>query len=306
VKFRLGTRASALAAAQAGWVAERLARQGAQVELVPITTTGDRHRGEPIEQIGTQGVFTKEIQNALLAGQVDLAVHSLKDLSTQAVPGLALAAVPERGPAADALVFRDPGVRTLDDLPRGAVVGTGSLRRKAQLLHARSDLRIENIRGNVETRLAKLDAGRYDAVALAEAGLRRLGLDARIGEILRLAIMLPAVGQGALAVETRDDDHAARAVAAAIDHRPTRAAVAAERAMLSALEAGCSAPVAAWGRMEGNVLRLTGRVLRADGSQQLDATREGPADEPESLGRLVAQRLIDQGAAALIREARER
>ncbi|HLA85646.1 MAG TPA: hydroxymethylbilane synthase [Thermoguttaceae bacterium] len=304
MKLRLGTRASALAAWQARWVADRLARQGIDVELVPITTAGDRQRTEPIGQIGTQGVFTKEIQNELLAGRVDLAVHSLKDLATVAVPGLALVAVPERGPVADVLVFRDTVVTTLNDLPPRAVVATGSPRRKAQLLHARPDLRIKDLRGNVETRLAKLDAGRFDAVVLAEAGLRRLGLEARIGQVLPPAIMLPAVGQGALAVEMRADDPRARAVARAIDHASTHAAVAAERAMLAALQGGCLAPVAAWARVEGETLRLDGRVMRLDGSERLDAASTGPIAEPESLGRRVAAELIEQGAAEFIREAR--
>jgi len=306
VKLRLGTRASALASWQAGWVARRLADQGVQVELVPVATAGDRHRTGPIDQIGTRGVFTKEIQNALLEGRIDLAVHSLKDLATEPVAGLILAAVPERGPVADVLVFADRAIAALAGLPPGAAIGTGSPRRKSQLLHARPDLRIEDVRGNVETRVAKLDAGRFDAVVLAEAGLRRLGLEARIGEVLPPSVMLPAVGQGALGIETRADDHAAREVARTIDHAPSRAAATAERAMLSALEGGCLAPVAAWGRVEEGVLRLDGRVTRLDGSRQLDAALDGRPERPEALGRLVAGQLIDQGAAQLIDEARRR
>ncbi|MBN1591225.1 MAG: hydroxymethylbilane synthase, partial [Pirellulales bacterium] len=184
--------------------------------------------------------------------------------------------------------------------------GTGSLRRKTQLLHARADLTIENIRGNVETRLAKLDAGQYDAVVLAEAGLRRLGLGARIGQILPASIMLPAVGQGALGIETRYADAITRKVVLAIDHPPTHAAVLAERALLAALEGGCSAPIAAWGHVEDQTLRLAGRVLRFDGTQKVDATREGKIDQPRQLGQLVAEQLNAQGAAELIQEARRR
>lgn len=304
--LRLGTRASALAVWQADWVAARLAEQGVQIEIVPVITSGDRHQTGPIERIGTSGVFTKEIQRSLLEGNIDLAVHSLKDLATAPVAGLFLAAVPERGPTSDALVFADSGAATLADMPARAVVGTGSPRRKAQLLHARADLRVADVRGNVETRLAKLDAGDYDAIVLAEAGLRRLGLEARLGQILPPEIMLPAVGQGALGIETREDDQAARTAVAPLDHSPTRAAVAAERAMLAALEGGCLAPVAAWGRVEGDVLRLSGRVSRVDGSRQLDAALDGRPDEAETLGRLVARHLADQGAAELIDEARRR
>ncbi len=291
---------------QAKWVARRLAEHGAEIELVTISTTGDREAQGPIDAIGTQGVFAKEIQNALRADRIDLAVHSLKDLSTEPVTGLCLAAVPERGPAGDVLVFGDQTYRSLDGLPPGAVVGTGSLRRRTQLLHVRPDLQVEPIRGNVETRLRKLDTGRYDAVVLAEAGLRRLGFDRRIGEILSLSVMLPAVGQGALGVEARQDNQRTRAAVDLIDHWPTHAAVIAERAMLRALKGGCSAPVAGWGCVEGDTLRLAGRVLSVDGTGRIDAVLDGPLDEPERLGQAVARRLTDQGAAELIRQARQR
>jgi len=192
--LRLGTRASALARWQADWVAGELRDSGNDVELVPIATSGDVERGS-IAQIGSQGVFTKEIQRALLDARIDLAVHSLKDLPTEPVPGLHLAAVPPRAPIGDVLVCGKPSA--LDGLARGAVVGTGSLRRRAQLLYARPDLKIKDLRGNVDTRLAKLDTGQYDAVVLAEAGLRRLGLEQRITHVLPPSIMLPAVGRAA-------------------------------------------------------------------------------------------------------------
>ena len=311
MEIRIGTRASSLATWQAEWVAAQLATRGVRAELVPILTAGDRSTQGPIEEIGAQGVFTKEIQNALLENRIDVAVHSLKDLATESVPGLCLAAVPERGPVGDVLVFRGESGGPLDRLPEKAAVGTGSPRRKAQLLHNRPDLRVDNIRGNVETRLRKLDdgcldAGCLDAVVLAEAGLRRLGLDRRIGQVLSTAIMLPAVGQGALGVESRENDTSVREILRAIDDTVSHAAIAAERAMLAALGGGCSAPVAGWSRVEQGMLRLQGRVLSYDGSRQIEVVLDGRVEEPESLGRLVARHLNDEGAAELIHDARSR
>jgi hydroxymethylbilane synthase len=297
-RIRVGTRASALARWQAEWVAARLAELGAQVELVPITTRGDRQQNGPIGALGDRGLFTKEIQRAVADDLVDLAVHSLKDLPTDEVPGLCLAAVPPRAPAGDVLVSRKYGA--LDALPQGASVGTGSLRRRAQLLHVRPDLVINDIRGNVDTRLAKLDRGDYDALILAEAGLQRLGLAERITQVLPMTIMLPAVGQGALGLETRVDDHGLRELLAKLDDPVTHQAVLAERAMLAALEGGCLAPIAAWARLQGDQLVLAGRVLKADGSQQLDASLAAPPEEAVTLGRRVAEALLAQGAAELI------
>ena len=302
-KLRLGTRASALARWQADWVAARLTELGVEVELVPITTSGDRQQKGPIEAVGSPGAFTKELQRALLEEQIDLSVHSLKDLPTDRVPGLCLAAVPPRAPVADALVCRNHA--SLDDLPPGAVLGTGSLRRRSQLLHRRPDLQVNNIRGNVETRLRKLDRGDYDAVVLAEAGLERLGLAGRITQILPMAIMLPAVGQGALGVETRDDDPHVLATVGQLNHAPSLAAVLAERAMLSALEGGCLAPVAAWGRAEDGDLKLTGRVLDPDGKEKIETTLTADPAQAAALGNRVAEALIAQGAAELIRASRE-
>jgi hydroxymethylbilane synthase len=305
--LRLGTRASPLARWQAGWVADQLAAQGVAVELVPITTQGDVHTG-PLGQIGGQGLFTKELQRALLEGQIDLAVHSLKDLPTAAVPGLVLAAVPARESTADCLLCRQ--AESLDALPQGARVGTGSLRRKAQLLHHRPDLVIEEIRGNVDTRLRKLEQGQYDAIVLAEAGLRRLGLAERITQILPRAIMLPAVGQGALGLETRADDAATQQAVKPLDDRATRAAVLAERALLAALRAGCLAPVAALAELQQDQLVLTAAVLSPDGRQKLSAEAHVTCSDPLPqaaldslacrLGEEVAQRLLSQGAQQLI------
>ncbi len=317
--LRLGTRGSQLARWQAEWVAAELRRSGHEVELVEIATRGDVERGAAIEEIGTRGVFTKEIQRALLAGTVDVGVHSLKDLPTEAVDGLVIAAVPPRESPADVLVLgarsdergasevvsRSSLLAPGSFLPAGARVGTGSLRRQAQLRHVRSDLRISDIRGNVDTRLRKLDEGHFDAIVLAEAGLRRLGLAKRITEVLSFDLMLPAVGQGALAIECRADDEATLAAARPLQEAATRAAVTAERALLANLRGGCMAPVGALGRVEGGELRLSAVVLSADGERRLAAGDVATLAESASLGRRVADALLAQGASDLIAEARK-
>ena len=300
-RLRIGTRESLLARWQAEWVAAQLRDLGCEVALVPIRTRGDADQRGPIGTLDSQGVFTKELQRALLDDEIDLAVHSLKDLPTDEVAGLQLAAVPERGPVADALVCRE--ARCLDELPQGAIVGTGSLRRRAQLLLCRSDLRVEDIRGNVDTRLRKLDQGRYDAIVLAEAGLTRLGLDSRISETLPLAVMLPAVGQGALGIETRAEPDAV-ATLGALDHSPTRAAVAAERSMLAALRGGCLAPIGALGSVRRDRLTLQGRVVHPLGARAIDVSLSAPLDEVVGLGQRVADALRAEGADELIRLGR--
>jgi hydroxymethylbilane synthase len=301
LQIRLGTRASMLAQWQANWVAARLDELGIRVQLVPITTTGDQ-QAAPITAEGGTGIFTKEIQRELLAERIDLAVHSLKDLPTEVVPGLSLSAVPERAPVADALI--STRYATFDEFPNGATVGTGSLRRRAQLLYVRPDLRMLDIRGNVDTRLRKLREGQFDAILLARAGLERLGLADQIRQVLPLDLVLPAVGQGALGLETRSDDQAVRAALAPLDHASTHAAVLAERAMLAALRGGCLAPIAAWGRIEEGQLRLTGRVLSPDGSRRLEVAEGASVADAEALGRRVADALLAQGAAGLIEQSR--
>lgn len=301
-QIRLGTRASALARWQADWVSARLRELDIDVLLVPIVTTGDQRTEGPIGSIGATGLFTKELQNALLDQRIDLAVHSLKDLPTDEIPGLALAAVPERGPNGDVLVARHAG--SWRDLPTAAVVGTGSPRRGAQLRFSRPDLVIRDIRGNVDTRLRKLDAGQYDALVLAEAGLVRLGLADRITERLSFDLLLPAPGQGALALEIRSDDDAARAAAQRLGHAPTEAAVLAERSLLAALCGGCLAPIGVWGRVEGQLLMLTARVVDPQGERKLEATRSGSPEKPLELGREVAKVLTAEGAVKLIEAAR--
>lgn len=301
-RLRLGTRASPLARWQAQWVAARLGERGIEVEMIPISTQGDVKTG-PLGQIGGQGLFTKEIQRALLDREIDVAVHSLKDLPTVAVEGLAIAAVPPRESTADVLVSKLAD--SLEKLPHGSRIGTGSLRRKAQLLHVRPDLAILEIRGNVDTRLRKLDAGEYDAIVLAEAGLRRLGLAERATCILPRSIMLPAVGQGALGIETRADDAVSRTLVEPLDDAATHAAVLAERSMLAALRGGCLAPVGALGRGVGSVLSLDGVVLSGDGQHKISAAAAGRPDDAVSIGQQVADELLVQGASELIAASRE-
>ncbi len=300
--IRLGTRTSALARWQADWVADRLRESGVEVELVLITTEGDVKQG-PLGEIGGQGLFTKQIQQALLDERIDLAVHSLKDLPTEQVGGLVLAAVPLRESAGDVLVCN--AFSTIQELPPNSRIGTGSTRRKAQLLHARPDLQIEDIRGNVDTRLAKLDRGDFDAIILAEAGLKRLGLEDRIAQIIPSSLMLPAVGQGALGLETREDDEATRGIVAQLNDESTEAAVLAERALLRELRAGCLAPVGACARVEEDSLQLEAVVLSSDGQQRLSANGTSAAEDFERLGGQVAQDLMKQGAIALIASSHE-
>jgi hydroxymethylbilane synthase len=300
----LGTRASPLARWQADWVAAQLERHGVDVELVPLSTRGDREQAGPIGAMGGQGVFTKELQRALLAGEVDLAVHSLKDLPTDAVAGLTLAAVPPRGAAGDVLVSRK--VRSWEELPAGAVIGTGSLRRRTQLWHARADLKMEDVRGNVDTRLRKLDEGLYDALILAEAGLERLGLAGEITQVLPKSLMLPAVGQGALGIEARADDRRTLAALAPLDDPETHGAVLAERALLATLRGGCLAPIGAWGRVADGRLSLSGVVLSLDGAKRLTAEAAGDVADAVALGGSVAAELLSRGAGEFIAASRSR
>jgi hydroxymethylbilane synthase len=303
ISLRLGTRNSPLARWQAEWTAGELRRLGVDVELVPISTSGDRQQTGPIGAIGTQGVFTKELQRALLDGTIDLAVHSLKDLPTEPIDGLSLAAVPARGPIGDCLVSAK--YKSLEELPHGAIVGTGSQRRRAQLLHARPDLKMLDVRGNVDTRLRKLHEGEYAAIILAEAGLIRLKLEENIAQVLPKTVVLPAVGQGALGIESRTDDARANAVLKQLDDAATHQAVDAERSLLHSLRGGCLAPVGAWGRIEADGrLHLSAVVLKSDGTERRFAEHTAEASEAIALGRTVAEELLAQGAAELIAASR--
>ena len=300
--IRVGTRASKLARWQADWTAARLRELGHTVEIVELMTAGDVEQSGPVADIGAPGVFTKEIQRAVLAGEADVAVHSLKDLPTDEVAGLALSAVPPRESPADVLLARN--ANSLDTLPVSARVGTGSLRRQAQLRHARPDLRVESIRGNVDTRVRKLDEGQFDAIVLAEAGLKRLGLLGRISQVLPFDVMLPAVGQGALGIECRCEDAATLAALASLDDANSHAAVRAERALLAHLRGGCLAPIGALARIEDGRLRLSAVVLNADGSRRLAASGWAVLADALDLGRRVADDLLAQGAAELISASR--
>lgn len=268
------------------------------VELVTIETTGDQVRDRPLGELGGVGVFTKEIQRALLDGRVDVAVHSLKDLPTEPVPELALAAVPPRGPSEDVLIA--PKHVTLDRLPSGASVATGSLRRRSQLLHRRPDLKLADIRGNVETRLRKSVELGLDGLILARAGLVRLGLADAITEVLDQSWLLPAAGQGALGIECRSADADTLALLGRLDDPATRAAVTAERALLAGLGGGCHVPIGTLGAVrEGNLI-LRATVLAPDGSVRIDGERGGLPAAAAALGRQLAEEMLNRGAARLL------
>ena len=305
--LRVGTRASALALWQTEHVRARLADGGHPTERVEIRTTGDMVPHVPLSRIGSRALFTKQIDDAMLEGRIDLAVHSLKDLPTVLPEGIALVAVGEREDPRDALVGRGP--LEWRELPHGAVVATSSLRRRAQVLHLRPDLQVRDIRGNVDTRLAKLDAtAEWTGILLAVAGLVRLGFANRIGERLPAEVMLPAPGQGALAVTARRDDAAAQAAARAIHHPATALAVGAERAFLRTLEGGCQVPVAAFAETgTDGTLRLHGRVVSLGGERGVEGVESrAVADEAQadSLGSALAARLLDEGAASILAEVR--
>jgi hydroxymethylbilane synthase len=288
----IASRGSQLALWQARHIAGRLSTLGQESRIEIIRTTGDKITDVPLAKVGTKGLFTKEIEEALLERRADLAVHSLKDLPTELPAGLALAALPEREDPRDAIVGGK-----LDELPRGAKVGTSSLRRAAQLQRLRPDLVMETIRGNVDTRLRKLAEGQFDAIILAAAGLRRLGWADRIAEVLEPDVMCPAVGQGALAIETRAGEEG---MAAALDDAATRAAVTAERAVLDALGGGCQVPIGAHARVSGEHLRLLGVVIAPGGTQLVRVELEGAAQDAEALGREAGARLLAEGAREIL------
>jgi hydroxymethylbilane synthase len=296
--MRLATRGSALALAQARTVADRLAAGGTRVEVVPMRTEGDRLAEARLAAVGGKGLFVREIEEALLRGDVDVAVHSLKDLPAELPGGLGLAAFPERADARDVLVTRRPA--RFAELAPGAVLGTSSPRRRALALALRPDLTVEPIRGNVDTRLRKLDSGDYDAIVLAAAGLARLGVSPRHVESLAAELFVPAVGQGVLAVEARLDDARTLTALRAIDHEPTRVAALAERAFLGRLGASCVTPMAAHARLSGGRLVLDALVASEDGRTVLRESAEGTPERAEALGVRVADALLARGAAAVV------
>jgi len=291
--IRLGTRASTLALAQARSVADTLA--GVDVEIVPMRTEGDRLAEARLAVVGGKGLFVREIEEALLRGDIDLAAHSLKALPAEQPPGLMLAAFPRREDPRDVLAARQPV--TVSTLAPGARIGTSSPRRRALLLAVRPDLHVEPIRGNVDTRLRKLDAEGWDAVLLAAAGLRRLGLAPAHCEALDPDVFVPAVGQGIIAVQARSDDATARAVLARVDDAPTRTCALAERAYLARLGASCNTPMAAHARLDRGAVRMTAIVASEDGRQVLRSSATAPAADAEKLGRDLADELLARGAA---------
>jgi hydroxymethylbilane synthase len=300
----IGSRGSKLALTQAEMVRAELERLNPshEVRIEIIKTSGDV-KTDPLSVIGGKGVFTKELEDALLERRIDLAVHSLKDLPTIIPEGLAIAAICKREDPRDAVVIRSDVFRafpTLNELPKESVVGTSSTRRLAQLKHFQAELIVKDIRGNVDTRLNKLDAGDYDAVVLAAAGLRRLGLGARISVLLRPQRMLPAPGQGALAVETRAEDSTTTSLVAPLDHAASRLACEAERAFLRKLGGGCQLPIAAYAVVHEGYLSLEGLVADPEGKQIVRGRISGSQDEAEQLGTVLADRLLERGADELL------
>lgn len=299
-KITIGTRGSKLALWQARWVHEALCKKDSflSVEIEIIKTKGDKILDVPLAMVGGKGLFVKEIEEALLDGRIDLAVHSMKDMPAEIPDGLCIGAVPEREAPQDVLISQKGLL--FSELSTGASLGTSSLRRSAQLLHLRPDLTILPLRGNLDTRLKKVEAGDMDAVILAAAGVKRLGFESRITEYLDEDIMLPAVGQGALCIETRENDPVIKPLIAALDHEQTRKVVSGERAFLCRLEGGCQIPIAAHGKIENNIFTLSGLVATIDGKVIIRDTMSGPLDEAESIGIQLAESLISMGAKKIL------
>jgi hydroxymethylbilane synthase len=309
-RLRIGTRGSALALWQANFIAAQLKQAAnAETEIVRIRTSGDRLQTASVSrplakisaQTGMKGIFIKEIEDALLSGEVDVAVHSMKDVPTETPAGCAFRAITRREDPRDCLISRQG--RTLKTLPHGARVGTSSLRRQAQLRRHRPDLEVLELRGNVDTRIKKLESGEFDAVVLALAGVNRLGLAGKITQVLDEAIMLPAAGQGALGIETRAVDEETGGIVALLDHAETRACVTAERAVLRALQGGCQIPLGALATARGNRLHLEAAVFSARGSEHVQSSDEGDVTEAEAIGARLGAALIEAGADEILRLA---
>ncbi len=300
--IKIGTRASKLALWQANWVQSALTEEfpGHQVELVTIKTKGDKILDVPLAKVGGKGLFVKEIEQALLDGRIDLAVHSMKDMPAEIPQGLCIGAIPRRENAADVLVSN--GGLTFAELKSGARIGTSSLRRAAQLRHARPDINIVALRGNLDTRLKKLETEDLDAIVLAAAGIRRLELEHKITEYLQADVMLPAVGQGALCIEMRRDDPIIGPMLATLDHPMSRAVVLGERAFLNRLGGSCQVPIAGNGDISANRFTLTGLVADVDGSRIIKSSLSGPADNAETIGEDLAEQLLARGADKILEE----
>jgi len=298
--LRIGTRKSQLALWQAEYVRDRLlaAHPGLTVELVKMSTQGDRILDAPLAKVGGKGLFVKELEEGLLAGRIDIAVHSMKDVTVDLPAGLHIPVICEREDPSDAFV--SGRYDDIHELPAGAVLGTSSLRRQCQLQHALPGIQIVTLRGNVNTRLAKLDAGEFDAIILASAGLKRLGMATRIAQVLPETLCLPAVGQGAVGIECRSDDATVNDLIAALDHPVTRQRVSAERAMNAALQGGCQVPIAGYAVQEGGELYLRGLVGAPDGSRILRSESRAPLAQAVELGATVAGELLNQGAGEIL------
>ncbi len=303
-EIRIGTRSSALALWQAEWVKSELEKKypGMTVTLTKIKTTGDKILDVPLAKVGGKGLFVKEIEEAMLRNEIDIAVHSMKDVPTFFPDGLHLGAITKREDPRDAFLSRN-GVK-FKDLPRGANIGTSSLRRQAQLMNIRPDFVIHQLRGNVDTRLRKLKEGQYDAIILAAAGVKRLGLAENVTEYLEPEVSLPAIGQGALGIECRVDDRGLNDLIAFFNHAESRTCVTGERALLRKLEGGCQVPIGALGRLEDSRIRVEGIVASIDGREVLRDSAEGPASDPEAAGDELAEKLLSLGADRILEEIR--
>lgn len=303
----IGTRGSELALWQAHWVQHSLAEKfpGLTIEITVIKTKGDKVLDSPLSKIGDKGLFTREIESALLSNEIDLAVHSLKDLPTELPKGLSIGAICEREDVRDVFIPNPKNkVRTLLEQPRGAHIATGSLRRKCQLLNARPDMRVVDLRGNLNTRFRKLEESDWSGMILARAGVVRLGWTEKIGDVLDTELMLPAVGQGALGIEVRENDSRVRTFVSALHHEATASAAMAERSLLHRLEGGCQIPVGAYGRVEGTTLRLSAVVGSLDGTRVVKGSMEGSVSDSGHIGVALAEKLLNDGADEILSDIR--
>lgn len=300
----IGTRDSALALWQTNWVKEQLSKLYPQYKfrVIEMKTQGDKILDVALAKIGDKGLFTKELETAMLTGEIDLAVHSMKDMPTQLPEGLVIGAICEREEAGDVLIGRT--AKSLDQLPQGAKVGTSSLRRRAQLLKYRPDLQIEDLRGNLNTRMKKLESQGLDAIVLAAAGVIRMGWSDQISERISMKVSLPAVGQGSVGIEIRENDEEVANLIKALEHRESALAIIAERAMLRKLEGGCQIPIGALGQVEGDKLKLEGVVASLDGTKVLRTSVEGKVSEAEALGLDLANELLGMGAQEILNSLR--
>ena len=302
MKIRIGTRKSKLALWQANYVASQLKKHfpDIEIELVKITTKGDKILDVPLAKVGGKGLFVKEIEEAMLRNEIDIAVHSLKDVPTYFPEGLGLVAITEREDPRDA--FLSVKYSSIEEMPEGAVLGTSSLRRKAQILEKRKDLVIKDLRGNVDTRIRKLEEGQYDGIILAYAGLKRLGLENKVKQIFEPDYMIPAVAQGFLGIEARLDDEETKRIVSVLNHRESELRAKAERAFLKTLEGGCQVPLAGYAEIIDGVLKITGFVSDLEGKRVFKDTVEGNPEDAESLGETLANRLLEAGAKEVLEE----